>query len=310
MIYKDGSRYYSFAQYCQDTFGHRLYKVALDAKMSCPNRDGTIDTRGCIFCSEGGSGDFAIIYDGQPITRKELLFKNYPQDIEGKCIAYFQAFTNTYAPIERLEHLYTSALEDPLFKGISIATRPDCVSEETIILLDKLNKKYPDKFIWVELGLQSIHEESAIWMRRGYKLEVFDECVRRLNEIDIPVIVHVILGLPNESVEDMVETVKYLNQFNIFGIKLQLLHFLEHTDLAGLYKQGKVKALSLDEYVEVVCKCIGYLSENTVIHRLTGDGPKDILLAPLWSTNKIGVINKINKYLKDNNISQSSLWQK
>ena len=211
--------YNSFTDYCKNTFQRKLYRVALDANMTCPNRDGRIDHRGCIFCDEDGSGDFAIKYTGQSLTKEDLIYNHQDADA-GDYIAYFQAYTNTYAPVETLEHLFTSALKDPLFCGLSIATRPDCIHEDTIALLKKLRQEYPDKFIWIELGLQTIHPKSALFIRRGYPLSVFDACVDALHAIDIPVIVHVILGLPNETKQDMIETIQYLNTKKIFGIKL------------------------------------------------------------------------------------------
>lgn len=303
--------YNSFTDYCKNTFQRKLYRVALDANMTCPNRDGRIDHRGCIFCDEGGSGDFAIKYTGQSLTKEDLIYNH--QDVDaGDYIAYFQAYTNTYAPVETLEHLFTSALKDPLFCGLSIATRPDCIHEDTIALLKKLRQEYPDKFIWIELGLQTIHPKSALFIRRGYPLSVFDACVDALHAIDIPVIVHVILGLPNETKQDMIETIQYLNTKKIFGIKLQLLHYLKGCDLGRVYEKDPslFHVLSLEEYIDIITDCIGYLDENIVIHRLTGDGASDLLLAPLWSMNKRHVLNQILHTLKIRNIQQGSFIHK
>ena len=300
--------YYSFTDHCKESFGRKLYRVALDAGMTCPNRDGKIDTRGCIFCDEGGSGDFTIHYDGQSLTKEDLVYNHQDCRI-GDYIAYFQAYTNTYDSIDRLEHLFSSVLNDPLFAGISIATRPDCVHEETIELFKKLMKEFPDKFIWVELGLQTIHSKSAIFIRRGYPLSVYEECVKRLHEIDIPVITHIIIGLPNESKEDILETIHYLNQLKIDGVKLQLLHYLKGCDLGRMYENDPslFHVLTMDEYVDIIVDCIGHLDKDIVIHRLTGDGDGELLLAPLWSKDKRKVLNQIRHELKVRNITQGSL---
>ena len=296
--------YRTFAQYCRDTFGRRLYRVALDAGMTCPNRDGTCGERGCIFCG-GGSGDFALSYHGQRLAEEDLPY-NHHKAGEGNYIAYFQAYTNTYAPAEKLDELFSAALSDPLFAGISIATRPDCFSDEIYALLARLKREYSDKFIWVELGLQTMHEKTAAYIRRGYPLPVFDACVAKLHELGIDVIVHVILGLPGENEEDVLATVRHLNEIKIEGIKLQLLHYLRGTDLGAAYAEHPqdFHVLSMEEYVHMVCACIGELDPDTVIHRLTGDGNRETLLAPLWSTDKKRVLNTIRHALKISGITQ------
>lgn len=300
--------FYSFSDYCKQKFGRKLYRVALDAGMSCPNRDGTIGNGGCIFCDEGGSGDFAIAYTGQKLEEEDLVY-NHNKAGKGNYIAYFQSFTNTYAPLEKLRFLYTSALNDELFAGIAIATRADCMDENVVMLLQDLKNRYPDKFIWIELGLQTIHARSTLFIRRGYSLSVFDACARRLTEAQIPFIVHVILGLPGETKEMMLQTVRYVNSIHASGIKLQLLHYLDDTDLGKMYisdpKQFHV--LSEDEYVDTVCECIGSLSEEIVVHRLTGDGNSEHLLAPLWSLNKRHILNRIQHELKERNIQQGCM---
>lgn len=303
--------YYSFADYCKKTFGRKLYRVALDAGMSCPNRDGRIDTRGCIFCDEGGSGDFAIHYKGQKLEKSDLIY-NHQEAKEGDYIAYFQAYTNTYDTIERLYFLFSSALKNPLFAGISIATRPDCIGEETLQLFQQLQKEFSDKFIWVELGLQTIHSKSAIFIRRGYPLSVFDTCVKQLHEIGIPVITHVIIGLPNETQEDIFQTIQHLNHLEIEGIKLQLLHYLKGCDLGRMYENDSTvfHVLTQEEYTDIIVNCIGYLNEDIVIHRLTGDGAGELLLAPTWSKDKRAVLNQIRHKLKENQIKQGSLLTK
>lgn len=300
--------YYSFSSYCKKTFKKKLYRVALDAGMTCPNRDGCIDTRGCIFCDEGGSGDFAVAYNGQKLSLEDLKF-NHQQAPSGDYIAYFQAYTNTYAPIDRLEMLFSHALEDDLFSGISIATRADCIHEDTIGLLKRLKEKYPHKFIWIELGLQTVKESSAIFIRRGYPLEVFDRCVKELHKINIPVISHVIIGLPNESKEDILNTIKHINALKIEGVKLQLLHYLKDTDLGRMYEENSnaFHILSLEEYTDIIVDCVGHLDKNIVIHRLTGDGAGELLLAPLWSKDKRKVLNLIMHKMKVNHVQQGCL---
>lgn len=298
------AHYYSFSEYCKQKYGRKLYKAPLNANMTCPNRDGSIGSRGCIFCGEGGSGDFAVHYNGQLLTENDLAFNQKNNHEFGNYIAYFQSFTNTYAPIKRLELLYDNALSNPLFSGISIGTRPDCISDETISLFKSLSEKYPDKFIWVELGLQTIHESTANYIRRGYSLPTFDNCVTALKKINIPVITHIILGLPGEDKKKMLQTIEHLNLMKIDGIKLQLLHVIKGTDLCFDYENGVFNALSLDEYVDIICACISHLDKNTVIHRLTGDGNKSDLIAPLWSLDKRKVLNQINHSLAVNNIYQ------
>lgn len=288
-------RWQSFAGWCRKTYGRHLYRVALDAGMTCPNRDGTAGTGGCAFCA-GGSGDFAVRYEGQKLTEDDLIY--YKKGKEGDYIAYFQSYSNTYAPAERLSFLFQQALDDPLFAGISIATRPDCFAEETYQLLQELKETYPQKFIWVELGLQSMHEKSAERMRRGYALEVFSSCVKRLHELDIPVIVHMIVGLPQEDAESCLQTVRFLNETGISGIKIHLLHFLKGTDFGRQYESGEIRELSMAEYVGIVCECLAELDPSVVVHRLTGDGSGDILLGPAWSRDKKKVLNAIRHEMK------------
>lgn len=289
--------YLSFNKYLKDKFGQKVYKISLDGGFTCPNRDGKIDTRGCIFCSKGGSGDFAQnrdlsiteqIESGKKIVEKKIKI--------GKYIAYFQAFTNTYAPVEILRAKYSEAINHPDIVALSIATRPDCLGDDVIELLDEMNKIKP---VFVELGLQTIHSDSAKYIRRGYSLEVYNEAVKKLKNIGVNIVVHIILGLPNESEEDMLESVKYVCQSQIDGIKLQLLHIIAGTDLAKDYEKGLFKTLEFDEYVELIAKCVAIIPKNIVIHRLTGDGAKKDLIAPLWSADKKRVLNAINKALRE-----------
>lgn len=295
-----GKPYYSLDAWCKNTYQHKCYKVALNAHMSCPNRDGTLGTRGCIFCSEGGSGDFA----GDLTSGIRKIADKLP-DMASPCIiAYFQAYTNTYAPYSYLEKVYTEALSYPLVCGISIATRPDCLPEEVLDLLSSLKERFPDKFIWIELGLQTIHQRTADFIRRGYELPCFEAAMKHLNAIGIPVIVHVILGLPGETEAQMLETVQYLNAFHPFGIKLQLLHVLENTDLADCYRNGTFDVLTKDAYLEIVTSCLELLSPDIVVHRVTGDGPKEILIAPQWSADKRDVLNSLHALMKKKNAHQ------
>lgn len=289
--------YLSFNKYLKDKFGQKVYKISLDGGFTCPNRDGKIDTRGFIFCSKGGSGDFAQnrnlsiteqIESGKKIVEKKIK--------SGKYIAYFQAFTNTYAPVEILRAKYSEAINHPDIVALSIATRPDCLGDDVIELLDEMNKIKP---VFVELGLQTIHSDSAKYIRRGYSLEVYNEAVKKLKNIGVNIVVHIILGLPNESEEDMLESVKYVCQSQIDGIKLQLLHIIAGTDLAKDYEKGLFKTLEFDEYVELIAKCVAIIPKNIVIHRLTGDGAKKDLIAPLWSADKKRVLNAINKALRE-----------
>ncbi len=289
-------KYYSLNNYLRNTFGDKVYKLSLDGGFTCPNRDGTIDTRGCIFCSEGGSGDFAessLLSITEQIEQGKKRVENKIKS--DKYIAYFQAFTNTYAPVEILRQKFFEAIRHKDIVALSIATRPDCLDDNILSLLDELNKIKP---VFVELGLQTIHEKSAEYIRRGYPLSVYDEAVKKLKSISINIVVHVILGLPNESKTDMLETVSYVCKSGIDGIKLQLLHILKNTDLADEYYRGNVKTLELDEYIDIIKACVEIIPSDIVIHRLTGDGAKKDLIAPLWSADKKNVLNKINKALQ------------
>jgi len=313
-----GKPYYSLEAYCKNTFGQKLYKTALNAGFTCPNRDGTLDTRGCIFCSAGGSGEFAAPLSDSLSVKNSIettLTLASLQKGSDRLIAYFQAYTNTYAPVEKLETLYRAALDHPKTAGISIATRPDCLPEEVLTLLDRLQHEYSTsrngksaKFIWIELGLQTSNEETAAFIRRGYSLSVFDHAVSALNRISIPIIVHVILGLPGETEKDCLKTIGYLNGKSIFGIKLQLLHVLKGTDLYNNFLAGNIHILSQKEYIDLLIDCIGHLSPGIVIHRLTGDGPKDLLAAPDWSRNKRAVLNAFHHEMKMRNIYQG-IWE-
>ena len=289
--------YLSFNKYLKDKFGQKVYKISLDGGFTCPNRDGKTGTRGCIFCSKGGSGDFAESREMSITEQIENGKKKVEKKIKsGKYIAYFQAFTNTYAPVEMLRQKYEEAINHPDIVALSIATRPDCLGDDVLRLLDEMNKIKP---VFVELGLQTIHQKSAKYIRRGYDLSVYDKAVRDLKKIGVNVVVHVILGLSNESENDMLETVKYVCESGANGIKLQLLHVIDGTDLAKDYKKGLFKTLEFDEYVNLIVKCVKIIPKDIVIHRLTGDGAKKDLIAPLWSADKKRVLNAINKALRE-----------
>lgn len=318
-----GKPYYSLDAWCKNTYGEKCYKIALDAGFTCPNRDGTIGTGGCIFCSAGGSGDFAVPINNHGHLTDSGLCANpndsgivaqlqaglnlfHDKKVGNRFIAYFQAYTNTYGPIGRLRALYEEALNEPTVCGISIATRPDCVCDDVCSLLAELKEKYPDKFIWVELGLQTIHEDTARFIRRGYELPCFEDAFTRLRIAGIPVIAHVILGLPGEDNSAIYETIEYLNHIKPFGIKLQLLHILKSTDLALFYERQPFHVYTLEEYLEVLTGCIARLAPEIVIHRVTGDGPKDLLIEPRWSLNKRLVLNSLHQKMKLENIYQGS----
>ena len=295
-------RYHSLDFHLRSRFGEKVYRIALNGGMTCPNRDGYIATGGCIFCSAEGSGDFAgkaslTIRQQLDAGKQQLLLKRPVNSY----IAYFQAFTNTYAPVGYLESIFTEAIEDPDVKVLSIATRPDCLGDDVIALLQKLNCIKP---VWVELGLQTIHPVTAGFIRRGYKTEVFDQAVQRLRTAGIEVIVHVILYLPGETEDMMLATIEHLNRSDIQGIKLQLLHVLEGTDLAGIYRKEPFYIPDMETYIRLLGQCISHLRPDIVIHRLTGDGPKDLLIAPLWTSAKRTVLNRLHQYLKENDIWQ------
>jgi radical SAM protein (TIGR01212 family) len=302
-----GKPYHSLDSMLKERFGDKVYKLTLNGGMSCPNRDGKIGTRGCIFCSAGGSGDFAAD-PSQSICeqieeQKEIICKKRSVN---KFIAYFQAYTNTYAPVDYLRRIFTEAISHPDVVALSIGTRPDCLGEDVIELLDTLNHQKP---VWIELGLQTIHEESARYVRRGYPLSCFEDAVARLRRRNLEIIVHTILGLPGETPSDILETISYLNRQPIQGIKMQLLHILKGTDLATDYIEGKFRALSQDEYISLLITCLEHLSPDIVIHRLTGDGPKELLIAPAWSSAKRCVLNDLHHRMKEQNTWQGKKYK-
>ena len=294
-------RYYSLDYYLKQTFGEKVYRLSLNGGMTCPNRDGTLGDRGCIFCSAGGSGDFAAssgsITDQIAQAKERILVKTNCN----KFIAYFQAFTNTYAPVFTLRQLFYEAIRQPEIVALSIATRCDCLSPEILDLLEELNQIKP---VWIELGLQTIHEETLSFIRSGFTLHQYEEAVHALQERGISVITHLILGLPGENKDAMRASVSYVASLPVDGIKLQLLHVLKGTDLGTLYQKEPFPLFTLEEYCSFVAECISLLPPDMVVHRLTGDGPRKLLLAPLWSTDKKRVLNTIQKQLKE-----ADLWQ-
>ncbi len=293
--------YQSLNEYCRKRFGHKLYKLSLQSGCTCPNRDGTLDTRGCIFCSAGGSGDFAasaVLPVAEQLKQaKHLIAGKLPKGEVGY-IAYFQSYTNTYGPLDKLQAQWREAIADPTVEVLSVATRPDCLGDEVLAVLAELNQVKP---VWVELGLQTVHETTAKYIRRGYPLSVYNDAVRRLHQNDITVITHVILGLPGESTQDMLDTVQHvveLAEGRPDGIKLQLLHVLKGTDLAHDYAAGKVETMEPDAYFALLVQCLQRIPQTMVVHRLTGDGPKKLLIVPQWTANKRWVMNTLQKVLR------------
>ena len=294
----------TLSDYCKEKFGTKVYRLSLSTGCSCPNRDGRAGRGGCSFCSEGGSGEFATKVkpvEVQIEEAKDRVKSKFPKDIkeeDKKYIAYFQSFTNTYGDVDRLGGIFRTAVLRDEIAAISIGTRPDCLEGDMLALLDELNKIKP---VWIELGLQTIHEDSAKAFNRGYSLPVFNKAYMELKKRNIEVIVHVILGLPGETDKDMYETVRYLANLSpkLDGIKLHLLHILKNTRLEREYMEKPFKILSLDEYTEILINCLRILPESVVIHRMTGDGDKRLLVEPLWSADKKKVLNTINKAIRE-----------
>ena len=296
----NGRRYYSLDCFLKEKFGEKLYKLSLNGGMTCPNRDGKISTGGCIFCSEGGSGEFSAPCSDIEIQiqyAKSLVNDKFDGD---KYIAYFQAYTNTYADVDYLRQLFMPVIKRDDIAVLSVATRPDCLEDDKIQLIAELSKIKP---VWIELGLQTMHEKTADLINRGYHLECYEKAVLDLKKAGADVITHIILGLPQETHDDMIKTAEYVGKFTD-GIKIQLLHVLKNTRLAELYANGFFRTLNEDEYISLVCDVIAVLPPDVVIHRLTGDGDKNLLISPKWSGDKRRVLNLINHELKIRNIYQ------
>ena len=307
----------SFNNYLKERFGRKIYKLSLDAGMTCPNRDGTIGHRGCIFCSAGGSGDFAAsrqLSITEQIDEGKMRVQNKLSTTDKlPCyIAYFQAYTNTYAPVDVLRRIYMEAALHPDIAAISIATRPDCIDSAVMELIMEVHQIKP---VFIELGLQTSNEATAEYIRRGYANSVFEEAVSLIDSYNrtitdkanhIHIVVHAIIGLPGENIHDMEATVHYINAFPVHGIKLQLLHILKDTDLALDYEKNLINVLSLEEYADILIRLLLIIRADIVIHRITGDGPKKILVAPLWSGNKKHVLNYINKRILETPYEQGA----
>lgn len=297
-------RYRSVNAYFKEQFKEKVYKLALDANFTCPNRDGTIGFGGCVFCA-GGAGEFAEKGDDIKSRIERAKSRISQKTAAKKFIAYFQSYTNTYAPVKRLEQIFFEAVQTPEVVAISIATRPDCLPDDVLLLLKKLNDIKP---VFVELGLQTSNESTATLIRRGYPLSVYDKAVKDLKNIGINVVTHVILGLPYESKETMLKTVKHVAKAGSNGIKLQLLHVLKGTDLEKMYINREFSTLSFEDYLDVLCDAIEILPLDIIIHRLTGDAPKRLLIAPEWSADKKRVLNGINAEFEKRNVIQGKKY--
>ena len=303
----NGKRYHSLNYFLRNKFGEKVFKISLDGGFSCPNRDGKISKGGCIFCSERGSGDYAgdreLSISSQFDDIKTMMAKKWKS---GKYIAYFQAYTNTYAPVDELRRKYDEALNQEGVVAIAIATRPDCLGDDVLDLLEEMNKKV---YVWVELGLQTSNDETARRINRGYKLEVFDEAMRKLKERNIDVVVHDILGLPGETKEDMLKTVDYIAHSGAKGIKLHLLHLMKDTPMVSLYEKGKIEFLSEEDYIDLITTAVAMLPEDMVVHRLTGDAPRALLIGPMWSLKKWEILNAIDKKFEDDDLWQGKYFK-
>ena len=291
----------TFSSAMKQRFGCKVYKLSIDGGFTCPNRDGTPGFSGCTFCSQSGSGEFAEGSCGSILQQLELAKGRVsPKNKDGRYIAYFQSFTNTYAPVARLEQLFREAISPDYIAGLSIGTRPDCLEDDKIALLTELNRIKP---VQIELGLQTIKDSTARYIRRGYPLSTFDDAMKRLKAAGLETVVHMIIGLPGETAEDMKRTARYISDSGADGIKLQLLHILKDADIYNDYIAGKVQVLEMDEYINILIGCLMELRQDIIIHRLTGDGAKSKLVAPLWSADKKRVLNTIRRELAAHNIS-------
>jgi radical SAM protein (TIGR01212 family) len=302
----DNKRFHTLNYELKKKFGEKVYKVSLDGGFTCPNRDGTIGENGCLFCSDKGSGEFAGDKGktiGEQIEEQLLLIeKKFPK---GKVIAYFQNFTNTYASVERLKKLYMEALAHPRVLGLAIATRPDCLPDEVLDMLEEINREH---FLWIELGLQTIHKKTSDLINRGYSLDTFDTAVTELKNKNIIFVTHLILGLPGESKEDILDSVRFVNKSGSWGVKLHLLHIIKNTDLHNYYIKYPFKMMLKEEYISMIVDILEILDSNIVIHRITGDGTKETLIEPLWSLNKRSILNGVDKLLKQRETFQGKLY--
>lgn len=304
----NGKRYNTLNNELQRVFGEKIMKLSLDGGFTCPNRDGTLGNKGCIFCSDEGSGEFAgsrfVSIKEQVESQKRLVSR---KNKSNKYIAYFQNFTNTYGPVERLEKIYDEALNIDGIVGLAIATRPDCLDEDVLDLLSRLNKR---TFLWIELGLQSIHEDSAKFIRRGYPLSTYNNAIEKLKERNIKVVTHLIIGLPHEVKEDILESVKHVANTDTWGVKLHSLYIQKDTDLYKYYSNNPFSIFSKDEYVDIIVDALRLLPRDMVIHRVTGDGKKELLYEPKWSADKLNVLTSIDKELKNRDVFQGDNYIK
>ncbi|MEG2353193.1 MAG: TIGR01212 family radical SAM protein [Clostridium sp.] len=301
-------RYHNLNHFLREKFGEKVFKISLDAGFSCPNRDGKVAKGGCIFCSERGSGDFAgdrnFSISNQFIDIKKMMGKKWNGD---KYIAYFQAYSNTYAPVEILREKYDEAINEEGVVALAIATRPDCLDKEVLDLLEEYSKKL---YVWVEIGLQTSNDTTGKLINRGYDTETFTEAVKNLNHRNIDAVGHCIFGLPGEGKEEILETINYLSHVGIQGIKMHLLHLMEDTPMVSLYNSGKLKFMEQDEYVDLICEAVTRLPEEMVVHRLTGDAPRSLLIGPMWSLKKWEVLNAIDDKLKNEGLYQGMNFKK
>lgn len=298
----NGKRYHTLNHFLREKFGEKVFKISLDGGFSCPNRDGKVGRGGCVFCSARGSGDFAGDRDFSISKQfddvKTMMAHKWKS---GKYIAYFQAYTNTYAPVEELRRKYNEAIEKEGVVALAIATRPDCLDEDVLDLLEEMNKKL---YVWVELGLQTSNDETAKKINRGYMLETFDEAISNLKKRNIDTVVHAIFGLPGETKEDMINTIDYIAHSGAMGIKIHLLHLMKNTALVKEYEMGNLEFLSQEDYIDLITKSVSMLPEEMIVHRLTGDAPRNELIGPMWSLKKWEVLNAIDKAFEDNDIWQ------
>lgn len=303
----NGKRYHTLNYFLREKFGEKVFKISLDGGFTCPNRDGKISTGGCVFCSASGSGDFAgdrkISITSQFDEVKEMMSHKWKS---GKYIAYFQAYTNTYAPIEELRRKYNEAIAHEGVVALAIATRPDCLDEEVLDLLEEMSKKL---YTWVELGLQTSNDETAKRINRGYRLNVFDKAVKDLKARNIDTVAHAIFGLPGETKEDMINTIDHIAHSGIQGIKIHLLHLMKNTKLVEEYEAGNLRFLSQEEYIDIITESVSRLPENMIVHRLTGDAPRNELIGPMWSLKKWEVLNAIDKAFVENDIYQGKNYR-
>lgn len=300
-----GKRYHSLNHHLREKFGEKVMKISLDAGFTCPNRDGTVSRTGCIFCSERGSGDFAgerLLPIGEQFCQiRDVMDKKWKS---GKYIAYFQAFTNTYDTVENLKKKYDQGIAQPGVVGLAIATRPDCLDEEKVRLLAEYAR---DCYVWVELGLQTASDETARRINRGYDRVVYEEALALLKQYGIETVTHVIFGLPGETPADMLDTVRYVTDRGSDGVKFHLLYLVEHTPMVKLYEEGLLTFLTREEYIELIVQAVGLLDPRMVVHRFTGDSPRQLLIGPKWSLRKWEILNDIDRTLEERNISQGSL---